>query len=372
MKKILVVLSIALISLAIGCLSEATEPPDPYVGRSIRNISTLVNSLAKTLDWCPENDLIAFERFGADGYVDTHVLNPENGQIRALTDGNPLCPQKNNGNSAWHPSGRYIVFTAEKPSNPLALRREAIPGSGYNCDLWLASADATAFYPLTDYPLYSRAVIHPHFSHDGNKLFWAERLGKSSGSGWGEWALKIADFATGANGPNLSNVQTYQPGQYHYFYESHCFNADDSRILYSANADGQSDSGFDIYEMNLITGETTNLTHTPNDWDEHAHYSPDGKHIAWMSATGLGINMTSIGDYAWEEQLITELWLMNSNGTDKQRLTHFNDDGYAESLGGKRAIVSDMTWSPDSRKLAVLVALPDSPEKSSVFLVELR
>jgi Tol biopolymer transport system component len=124
--------------------------------------------------------------------------------------------------------------------------------------------------------------------------------------------------------------------------------------------------------MNLITGETTNLTHTPNDWDEHAHYSPDGKYIAWMSATGLGINITSISNYAWEEQLITELWLMNSNGTDEQRLTYFNDDGYAESLGTKRAIVSDMTWSPDSKKLAILVALPDSPEKSSIFLVELR
>jgi Tol biopolymer transport system component len=182
MKKILVVLSIALIFLAIGCLSEVGELPDAYVGRPIKSISTLVNSLAKTLDWCPANNLIAFERFGVDGYVDIHVLDPENGQIRALTDGNPLCPQKSNGNSAWHPSGQYIVFTAEKPSNPVALRREAIPGSGYNCDLWLASADASAFYPLTDYPLYSRAVIHPHFSHDGNKLFWAERLGKSSGS----------------------------------------------------------------------------------------------------------------------------------------------------------------------------------------------
>ncbi len=302
------------------------------------------------------------------------MLNPQNSQKRTLTDGNPLCPQKSNGNAAWHPSGEYIVFTAEKSSNPVTLRREAVPGSGYNCDLWLASADGITFYPLTDYPLYSRAVIHPHFSHDGNRLFWAERLGKSSDSGseWGEWALKIADFAVGANGPNLSNVQIYQPGQHHYFYESHCFSADDSRILFSANADGQSDSGFDIYEMNLITGETTNLTHTPNDWDEHAHYSPDGKYIAWMSATGLGINIPSVGDYAWEEQLITELWLMNNDGTDKQRLTHFDDDGYAESLRGKRAIVSDMTWSPDSKKLAVLVALPDSLEKSCIFLIELR
>ncbi|MDD5038951.1 MAG: hypothetical protein PHN78_06510, partial [Dehalococcoidales bacterium] len=269
------------------------------------------------------------------------------------------------------PSGEYIVFTAEKESNPTSLRREAIPGSGYNCDLWLAKVDGSVFWPLTDYPIYTRAVIHPHFSHDGSKLFWAERLGKSQGSTWGEWTLKIADFAIDDNSPRLSNVQSYQPGQHQYFYESHAFSADDSRVLFTANSEGQSDSGFDIYEMELKTGKTKRLTDTSNDWDEHAHYSPDNKYIAWMSATDLGIDITSTADYAWEKQLITELWLMNSNGTDKQRLTYFNDYGYAESLNGEKAIVSDLTWSPDGNEIGILVAFPDSNE-SRIFLVELR
>jgi hypothetical protein len=46
---------------------------------------------------------------------------------------------------------------------------------------------------------------------------------------------------------------------------------------------------------------------------------------------------------------------MNSNGAGKQRLTYFNDTGYAESLSAKRAIVSDLTWSPDSKTIAILV-----------------
>ena len=335
-------------------------------------MSTLVGRLAKTLDWCPTNNMIAFEQFGSDGYVDINILNPDTDRKRPLTDSIEGCPQKNNGNAAWHPSGKVIVFTAEKETNPASLRREAIPGSGYNCDLWLATADGSDFYPLTDCPLHARAVIHPHFSHDGTKLFWAERLGKSGGSSWGEWALKIAEFALGPNGPHLSNVQSYQPGQHHYFYESHCFNTDDSNVLFTANADGQMDSGFDIYEMNLKTGRTLNLTTTPADWDEHAQYSPDGKYIAWMSATGLGLRINETANFAWQNQLITELWLMNSDGTGKQRLTHFNDFNYAESLGGKKAIVSDITWSPDSTIIAMLVALPESSEKSRIFLVELR
>jgi hypothetical protein len=93
-KKILRVSLIVLISLIIGCSpkNEVTEPPDPYVGRPIKSVTTLVGSLTKTLDWCPANNLIAFEQYGADGYVDIYVLNPENNQNRTLTDGNPRCP----------------------------------------------------------------------------------------------------------------------------------------------------------------------------------------------------------------------------------------------------------------------------------------
>lgn len=374
MKKNLVVIVICVLSALICCVPNGCvrKSPDPYAGRPIKNISTLIDRLAKTIDWCPTNNIVVYGQFGADGYVDIYLLNPSTGGRSSLTDGKEGCPQKSNGNAAWHPSGKYIVFTAEKESNPVSLRREAVPGSGYNCDLWLASADGSNFYPLTNYPMYDRAVIHPHFSHDGVKLFWAERLGNSHGSDWGEWALKIAEFSVDQDSPRLSNVQSYQPGQNHYFYESHCFNADDDKVLFTANSGGQSDSGLDIYEMDLKTGRTVNLTNTPTDWDEHAQYSPDGEHIAWMSATGLGVSISGIADHAWENQLATELWLMDRDGTGKQGLTYFNDFGYAESLGSKRAIVSDITWSPDGEQIAVLVGLPDSPEKSCIFLVELR
>ncbi|MDD5038982.1 MAG: hypothetical protein PHN78_06665, partial [Dehalococcoidales bacterium] len=141
------------------------ESSDTYAGRPIKSISTLIDSRAKTLDWCAFNNMIAFEQYGMDGYVDIHILDPNTGRKSSFTDGNRLCPQKSNGNAAWHPSGEYIVFTAEKESNPTSLRREAIPGSGYNCDLWLAKVDGSVFWTLTDYPIYTRAVIHPHFSH---------------------------------------------------------------------------------------------------------------------------------------------------------------------------------------------------------------
>lgn len=353
----------------------APVPPtgDAFSGRPVKQITTLVDRGAKTLDWSPKLNKLTVEKYGADTYVDIYVMNPDGSGEQCLTCDKAGCPQKHNGNSAWHPSGEYIVFTAEKENNPKALWREAQPGSGFNNDLWVMTADGQNFFQLTEYQLHTRAVIHPHFSNDGRKVFWAERLRSSAGSGWGEWALKIADFVIESGKPSLKNTQVYQPGRNHYFYESHGFPPDDSKIIFTANSEGQSDSGFDIYTLDLASGKLTNLTNTPNDWDELAHYSPDGKKIAWLSATGLNIPAGSIKVEEFEKGLISELWIMDADGSNKQRLTYFNQPGYAEYMGGQRVIVADSTWSPDSKTIAVLIAHWSGPFlRSKIVLIELR
>ena len=324
--------------------------------RLVENITTVVDRQAKTVDWSHQKDKIAFGKWANDGYVDVYLMNPDGSGKECLTCNRPGCPQKHNGNPAWHPSTEHIVFTAEKEANPEKYSQWAIPGSGFNCDLWVMTGGGEEFYQLTDYPVHSRCVIHPHFSHDGSRLLWAERLGKAEGSSWGEWALKLADFVVGPEGPYLEDIKTYQPGEHHYFYESHAFSIDDSKVLFCGNPDGQSDVGFDIYEMDLETQELTNLTMSPDDWDEHAQYSPDGKKIAWMSSTGFDIVFESIEGHEWMRYLVTELWIMDVDGSNKQRLTYFNEPGYPEYMGGTRCVVSDISWSPDGDRIVVLVA----------------
>ena len=324
--------------------------------RLVENITTVVDRQAKTVDWSHQKDKIAFGKWANDGYVDVYLMNPDGSGKECLTCNRPGCPQKHNGNPAWHPSTEHIVFTAEKEANPEKYSQWAIPGSGFNCDLWVMTGGGEEFYQLTDYPVHSRCVIHPHFSHDGSRLLWAERLGKAEGSSWGEWALKLADFVVGPEGPYLEDIKTYQPGEHHYFYESHAFSGDDSKVLFCGNPDGQSDVGFDIYEMDLETQELTNLTMSPDDWDEHAQYSPDGKKIAWMSSTGFDIVFESIEGHEWMRYLVTELWIMDADGSNKQRLTYFNEPGYPEYMGGTRCVVSDISWSPDGDRIVVLVA----------------
>ena len=109
-------------------------------------------------------------------------------------------------------------------------------------------------------------------------------------------------------------------------------------------------------ELDLETGTLKRLTETPADWDEHAHYSPDGRHIAWMSSTGIDILWGDTTGHNWQKHLKTDLWVMNANGSEKRRLTHFNQPGHNEYMRGRRCVVSDSAWSPDGKKIVALLA----------------
>lgn len=169
--------------------------------------------------------------------------------------------------------------------------------------------------------------------------------------------MKLADFNFDSDFPFLSNIETLMPGEQNCFYESHGFSADDRQVLFSGNLlSGQASIGLDIYTLNLESGKLIRLTESLTDWDEHAHYSADNKKIAWMSSTGFNIVWGDIQGDGWQKYLKTELWLMNSNGSSKQQITHFNTPGYPEYLQGRRAIVSDSSWSPDGKKLVACLA----------------
>jgi len=235
---------------------------------------------------------------------------------------------------------------------PNQFDNQATPGAGSLNDLWLTTADGSQFWLLHNLPnVVSRdspGTLHPHFSHDGKRLLWAERV-RGNNTVFGEWALKLADFVVTSNGPQLQNIQTFQPGEQKGFYESHGFTNDDKAILFTGNLErGQSQIGLDIYIMDLATQQVSNLTHTPNDWDEHADLSPDGTKIVWMSSTGIALRQQPF-------QLKTEFWIMNLDGSGKRQLTHFNTSGDPQFLSVPAAVPADSTWSPDGTQIIALV-----------------
>lgn len=228
-------------------------------------------------------------------------------------------------------------------------------------------------------------LLHPHFSHDGiqTKILWSEKLEGSDqicvpdfgqscpdlspaqwdSVEWGRWELRVADFTFDDEGdPCVGNIQSFNPGDQKYYYETHGFSSDDKKIIFSGNLESLHGVFYaDIYSFDLETEEILRLTETFDDWDEHAHFSPSGKWVAWMTSTEV-IDMREevySGDYQvgeqffWQGILQTDVWIMREDGSDKMRLTSFNLDGHSDYLG--RAISSDMSWSPDGTRLVVSV-----------------
>jgi Tol biopolymer transport system component len=142
--------------------------------------------------------------------------------------------------------------------------------------------------------------------------------------------LKIADFVDNSKKPHLANIKIITPGwKKSCFYENHAFSKDDKKILFSGDLiPEQTPYGLDIYEFGLESKRLIRLTKTDEDWDKHAHYSPDGTKIAWMSSTGFKIDWNAVHVGKHFDYLSTELWIMDANGSNPQRLTYFNEFGH--------------------------------------------
>jgi thermolysin len=342
--------------LLAGC--ESTESPLP---RTAVRVTTVTEDGGRVA-WSHRLNRIAFDRAGNDGYYDVYTMTPDGSDVTCVTCDRPGLPARHNGNPAWHPDGTFIVFQAQKEDvTGLVVDGFAKPGLGVNNDLWLIDTAGRGAWRLTDVPALQGGVLHPHFSHAGDRLLWSERIG--GGGRFGEWALKIADFRVEGSTPRLGNVRTFQPGAQRRFYESHGFSPDDRQIYFSGNLQpGQDEIHLDIYRMDVDTGALVNLTPDAQVWDEHAHPSPSGARIVWISSRGL----------SWSDpsNLRTEFWMMQADGSAASRLTFFNEPGRAESIPGG-AVAADFDWSPNGTRLIAYVIRDNLAQTGRIVMIEL-
>lgn len=255
------------------------------------------------------------------------------GQTCLTCGAKPGMPTKNKGNPAWDPSGQYIVFQAQRDD---ASDYMATPGKGVANELWAMTPDGSHFWKLVSVPkLPPSGILHPHFSRDGKKIFWAQ-LVKASLISLGEWNLNIGDFVVRNGVPGIENIQSFQPGGYDMFYESHGFTPDGKSVLFTA----QTQAGLSAQEflMNLSSGAMSNLTQTPQFWNEHGQLSPDGKFIVWVT------NRDTQKNYL-------NMWIMGSDGSNPRLLLNFHDSANRSLYtdGGP----ADSSWSPDGKHLVV-------------------
>ena len=170
------------------------------------------------------------------------------------------------------------------------------------------------------------------------------------------------EIAVGDNGPELSDIQTLDPLG-NAFYETHCFSPDDRSILFSTTKEPGDFRHMNIVRMNLATGHTEMLTDPAlEQWNEHAQFSPDGSRIVWISSMGIDQDLSK----ANKGVVKTDYWMMNADGSNKHRLTYFNEPGAPEYRPSEN-IASDLSWSPDGKAIVVYVQMRRKGDKIDDF-----
>ncbi len=313
------------------------------------------------VDWSPDGQWIYFDRKGPDGYRDLYRIRPQGGDGECLTCDRPELPNKHIGNPAVEPSGRYIVFQAQKeehaPIEPVYVQ----PGGGVFNDLWVLDLETDMFYRLTDVRADSLSgSLHPEFSHDGSRLFWSDLEGP--GGRFGDHQLIVADFVTSPK-PMLEHLSYYNPGENPAWFESHGWGPDDEWVYFScAIFEDMEENCMDICRMNLDDPDSVSrLTLTSGTggesrvWDEHGHLSPEHDVFSYISSWPYPVRLNN-RHWSW---LKTEIWLMNVNGTKRRRITFFNSPFHPDYLN-QRVIAADHCWHPDGREIAVYLQLPET------------
>ena len=327
---------------------------------------TIIRRDGGRIDWSPEHDLVAIDRKGPGNYYNVFLITPDGTKEKCLTcNTGGVLSEGHQGQPAWHPSGNFLVFQSQKKKFTGGWGRDlsATPGFGQFCDLWLWDIRTNRFYQLTHTEdKKGTGVLHPHFSHDGTKLTWSQLYEKTGpmGLGAGNWKLKIADFGFQNGVPELTNIQSFEPGGPS-FYENHGTSPDDRKLLFTGSFewDGKGDwfKSTRIYLLDLYTNGLKKLTYEPS-WHEHALYNPANGRIVWMT----GKQNQSGG---------TDYWSMNPDGSDKRRITDYNH-GALPTHRGKKIVSADASFSPDGTQLMAYLQTDLATQDGLTVLIDLE
>lgn len=314
---------------------------------------TLVSDTGEVVrDWSPVRDLLVAEHeadVGGRKVWHVHTMRPDGSEREVRTGRGAGAPPAtcHHGFAHFHPSGRYLLMTVEADEDrqrPCG-NANSVPGIAAFANLWVVDLESGAWTNLTRYSGWRQATIYgalsPYFSADGHQIVWSKLARPSQRQPdkfFGEWELHVARFNFEGT-PRLEDDRVVLQGQ---MYEPHGFSPEGRHLLFASDLGLAFSGGLDLFEHDLETGETRNLTNSPTTYDEHARYSPDGAWIVWGSGDGV----QGVGR---EATFWSEVNLMRRDGTERRRLTGSNTDGVTESCGGCGSWPT--TWSPDGLQL---------------------
>jgi len=229
----------------------------------------------------------------------------------------------------WHPSGEFIICGVEKEFYnelliaPYELRLGWIQ-SGLWIDIWAVKPDGSVWYNLAQ---LEKGMTGPAFTPDGTKAVFADAQSDSdlSVDVFGKWKLQIVDFNIDSDIPSFSNQIDISPEGARWL-EPGNFHPDGDLLLLNSDIGMDNAEGQDQYILNITTGEVSNLTNSPEVWDEHGVFSPSGEKILFMSSYPYRDDSTSYRTLS----IKTEFMIMDADGSNLEQLTHFREPGFPE------------------------------------------
>lgn len=241
------------------------------------------------LSFSPVHNLIIADRAISNQWRIVTYL-PDGSNMVELEVTHPDLPAgAHRGNPEWSPDGNWFLFQAATYVAHLGgFPGYSTPGLGVANDVYIASYPGLAVTRLTDIVTGAAGVLHPHFNHDGTKVWWSRKWSGREG----RWCLETADISFPGGAPTLSNRMLRLPlGDG--LYETHEFSPAGTQVLFTHSAAGTSTQpGLNCYRASssdfftgLVALEGDN---DPDDyWQEHGKFSrPAGAWIFYMGSRG--------------------------------------------------------------------------------------
>lgn len=339
----------------------------------VKKVSLFAETAGRA-SWSPKGDWIAFDRREPNGYTQLYVARADLAagisEERCLTCQMFELKKRHVGNPTWHPSGDYLAVQVHRPVKPGGdpLRFLEVPGGNLGSDLYLVRFDGREFWNLTNLGETGGRVLSPRFSHEGDKLAWAERVASGAGV-FGRWVVRVASVEFKRQIPRLKGIKTFKPGEQRLFCESHGFTTDDLGLVLTGNlGSGQPESGMDVYLFEMGSGAVRRLTETDQELDRFALLAPNGNWIVWSSSRDIGSGAVSLERRQVTAVRPADLWLMNAEGLSVQRLTRFNDV-HSPDYGGPTQVIPT-SWNREGDRLLALTLPVGSNDVGHLYLIE--
>ncbi len=256
----------------------------------------------------------------------------------------------------WHPSGDYLFCYIEKADyvKEKGHKRkpvDATPGYGAYTDLWLVSRDGSKAWKLLDLPnSYNSGIIHSAISEDGTLFAWSERIKAPKfmdmNMAAGSYVIRVADFVFDSL-PRLTNIRTFQPGGVDACNELDGISRDKTTISFYSTFETKNLFATPIYTINIGTGDIRRLT--TESFAQAATYSPSGNRLVYMTGHRCDIFPLEVQGADW--------WIMNTDGTGKQRLTYMNVKNHPQSVNHYR-LAGCITFMSDHAFLGGVMTHP--------------